>query len=720
MRLTTIFITLFLLIASNLLAQTVSCESVFYDSFSEDGALPAAWTEYNTNGQVTVVDGSLEFDYTASLPSAYRTFDAETQNLSISFDVSSTRNWAKCKLNIRSSFGQYITGLIIGNDGIKNIQYATALDASNNPTSYAGSLLDGVYSKNTIYSVSIVINFETKTLSFYQGDVIKAANVAFLEDATDVAKIDISQLSMYSNEGRFYFDNIELAYQGIDRSGLATVISEAQDAISEVILSPQYGYTKETYLALKESIEDATPLLTICEVTEVELAQAENDVLAAQAAFNASFMDEPVLTLYADSDFSGIEREYKCGYYNGNLGDFEDIPVSFKLDRGYMATFAQDADGKGFSKVYIAQDDDLEIIFPEELQHSISFMRISPWFEKQKKGSCGKGVDVQDALGSEWYYAWGMTNGYSTAEREFVPMSWSGGDGFSGLSATRAAGQNMAFNHHLGFNEPDLEDQSNMSVERALEVYPNLFASGLRLGSPAVSHGGLTWINEFMDSCVAKGYRVDFIAIHDYVRRSPKGYYDRYKALHDKYNVPIWVTEYNYGNPGMGSPVITDEVALAKLQSINNMMDTCSFIERYSMFYFQPSAGQLSIFETRTPIVFNIIGEYYKAHESPYPSYTQEVYEQGPNIGTGIETQLASDANISVFPNPVTNGIINLMFPKAAPKEFTLHLYDVSGNEVMLVHNKTQLDVANFKSGFYMLRIENAEINAVQKIMIRN
>ena len=100
-------------------------------------------------------------------------------------------------------------------------------------------------------------------------------------------------------------------------------------------------------------------------------------------------------------------------------------------------------------------------------------------------------------------------------------------------------------------NEPDLPEQSNMTVAKALEAYPKQFASGLRLGSPAVSHGGLAWINEFMDSCVARGYRVDFIAIHDYVRRTPAGYYNRFKALADKYHLPIWVTEYNYGNPGI-------------------------------------------------------------------------------------------------------------------------------------------------------------------------
>ena len=41
----------------------------------------------------------------------------------------------------------------------------------------------------------------------------------------------------------------------------------------------------------------------------------------------------------------------------------------------------------------------------------------------------------------------------------------------------------------LGFNEPDLAEQANMTVEKALELWPRLEATGMRLGSPAVACG---------------------------------------------------------------------------------------------------------------------------------------------------------------------------------------------------------------------------------------
>lgn len=695
---------------------------IFTDAFSEDSIVPTGWTEYNTTGQVINVGGQLELDYISDKPSVYRDFDAETDNLSFSFDVQSTRSWVKCKLNLLSSTDEYITGIIIGNDGVGNIQYATSLDASGSPSSYSGALVDGTYANNYAYTIKVIINFDDRTLSFYQGGEIMAYDIDFLSDASDFAKIDIQQISMYSGEGRFYFDNISLAYQNIDRAGLAIAYSNAEVAIEDVILSPQYGYSEESYFALKSLLTNSESLLTSCDVTELEIEQAETDILDAHADFDASYSDDEVLLLYSGYDFIGTERGYKCGYYNGTLDDFEDIPVSFKLAKGYMATFAQDIDGQGYSKVYIAQDAALEVNFPEELQQSISFMRVSPWYDTQKKGSCGKGTDVMDALEVDWYYAWGMTNGASTAEREFVPMSWSGGSSFSGLAACRTAGQNMAFNHHLGFNEPDLEDQSNMTVARALELWPNLLASGLRLGSPAVSNLSYSatngefndgaWIEEFMDSCVARGYRVDFIAVHDYVRRSPATYITRFKGASDKYDLPVWVTEYNYGNPNVGSAVLDDDVELAKIQAINDKFDDEDFIERYSMFYFQPSQGQLTIFETRTPIVLNDLGEYTRDHISPEPSYLQETYVDGPYIETGIETAIDETENTYQVPNILTANVLRIN------ADVCLTVYDLNGRVVARSIQNT-IDISSLSNGLYLLRIDEASSVYSKKVIIQ-
>ncbi|WP_434036409.1 glycosyl hydrolase [Formosa sp. 4Alg 33] len=333
---------------------------------------------------------------------------------------------------------------------------------------------------------------------------------------------------------------------------------------------------------------------------------------------------DAVLMIYSKKDFSGEVREVSCGYYNGDLGVYDDWGMSFKLEKGYMATFAQDVNGLGISKVYIAQDHDVAINMPPEFQNSISFIRVSPWFSANKKGASGKGLQITNSLNPSWFYNWGSV-GESTADRQFVPMTWSG---IPSLSKVEELGRNMGYNNYLAFNEPDGPDQANMTVEEALEGYKNMLASGLRLGAPAVTHEnrGIAWLDEFMARCKALNYRVDFIPIHHYVRRTTEGFKTWIEEkVYNKHKLPIWVTEYNYGNANY-SALITDEVTLEKLKSINNMLDTTSYIERYSAFYFQPNKGQLTFFSQRSPLILNDTGKYYRDHETP-TGYIQEEYK---------------------------------------------------------------------------------------------
>jgi hypothetical protein len=53
------------------------------------------------------------------------------------------------------------------------------------------------------------------------------------------------------------------------------------------------------------------------------------------------------------------------------------------------------------------------------------------------------------------------------------------------LAAAKASGAGVL----LGFNEPNVHPQSNMTVEQAIADWPELMATGLRLGSPATGWG---------------------------------------------------------------------------------------------------------------------------------------------------------------------------------------------------------------------------------------
>jgi hypothetical protein len=75
------------------------------------------------------------------------------------------------------------------------------------------------------------------------------------------------------------------------------------------------------------------------------------------------------LEVFDGKDFTGSSKELSQ-YFNYNdksLGTLKSAIRSFKLKRGYMATIARNENGTGGSKVYVAQDGDLEVaVLPSE------------------------------------------------------------------------------------------------------------------------------------------------------------------------------------------------------------------------------------------------------------------------------------------------------------------------------------------------------------------
>ncbi|WP_373941796.1 hypothetical protein OEG92_20150 [Polaribacter sejongensis] len=77
-----------------------------------------------------------------------------------------------------------------------------------------GGFADGTpvvtLNKDTDYSISAQINFTTKKVNLYNKGELVYEGAPFLEEAEDIAKIDIQLLYMYANNGQFYFDNIAI------------------------------------------------------------------------------------------------------------------------------------------------------------------------------------------------------------------------------------------------------------------------------------------------------------------------------------------------------------------------------------------------------------------------------------------------------------------------------------------------------------------------------
>jgi hypothetical protein len=204
-----------------------------------------------------------------------------------------------------------------------------------------------------------------------------------------------------------------------------------------------------------------------------------------------------------------------------------------------------------------------------------------------------------------WYYTWSASHAgiASPPDAQFIPMIWGAGDvNAATLSEVKSEGHIL-----LGFNEPDASTQSNMTVAQALSLWPQLMATGMTLGSPAVALNAPTpggWLDRFMTGAAARGYRVNFIALHwygtDFATAPAVAQLKSYlQATYDRYHLPIWLTEFALANFHIATPSFgTPSQQAAFLTAATSMLDSLPYVQRYAWFGLGPSAtyGTLNLF----------------------------------------------------------------------------------------------------------------------------
>lgn len=147
-----------------------------------------------------------------------------------------------------------------------------------------------------------------------------------------------------------------------------------------------------------------------------------------------------------------------------------------------------------------------------------------------------------------WGYSWGYERNGLGASLDFNPMLW-------GLPSSldpqwTAAVHATGVEAILGFNEPDLGSQSNISPADAAAGYLvslQPFAAQVRISTPAVTNGpppnmGTGWMDQFFEHC--RTCTIDLVAIHWYANNDPEGFKAHVQQFYDKYHLPIWITEF--------------------------------------------------------------------------------------------------------------------------------------------------------------------------------
>src|SRR5215469_221561 len=209
----------------------------------------------------------------------------------------------------------------------------------------------------------------------------------------------------------------------------------------------------------------------------------------------------------------------------------------------------------------------------------------------------GKGVSVwmfdgvNKALaksGASWYYTWAPVHPGITSRRgvRFVPMIWGPGSVTPAtLHQVRREGPDL-----LGFNEPDMASQSNMSVSQALRLWPRLMRTGLKLGSPAVATDAATpggWLDRFMHGVRARHLRVNFITVHWYggdfaTGQAVQQLHSYLRAIHARYRLPIWLTEFALIRFGPTTTFPSGRRQAAFLTAATSMLERLSFVHQYA------------------------------------------------------------------------------------------------------------------------------------------
>ena len=235
---------------------------------------------------------------------------------------------------------------------------------------------------------------------------------------------------------------------------------------------------------------------------------------------------------------------------------------------------------------------------------------------KKGVGQNARGLpEAVDALRCSWYYNWTPRPfpGSENIRAEFVPMIWSGKDLDSRLAEAEQTGAKAL----LGFNEPDGQDQANMTVEEAVKLWPKLMATGSRLGSPAPKMTS-KWLHQFMAEAKAKHLRVDFLCLHWYGDiTKPDALESLRSFLEDywnRYHLPIWLTEFSGADFKWHKRKTTLEDNARFAVAACQLLESLPYVERYAWFAVKPQGTEYSkvgLFN-REQRALSPVGEAYK------------------------------------------------------------------------------------------------------------
>ena len=322
------------------------------------------------------------------------------------------------------------------------------------------------------------------------------------------------------------------------------------------------------------------------------------------------------LTVYSEENYDGescndFGLENSGGFMNTlSSAKLNNRIKSFKLKRGYMVTFAIGESGRGYSRCFIADKEDLEMAtLPPILKGRISSYRVFKWNDFSKKGLANNtSYDATQALNVQGCYSFGLGEDRGM-DCECVPHhiyeDWP--------SAAACGSVNYSPNLKTN-NEPrNAADDHQQDLATILNTWQSLMRTGMRLCTPSSWDGSDYWnasgfIKEFLDSIDARGWRCDIVDAHCYWA---EGSFSNLQGWFNTFRRPIWISEFVWGaswnSNGAFASGVTEEDNKVAMSRILNRLNGWEYIERY--FYWNSERDPSRIYKngSLTPL-----GQFYK------------------------------------------------------------------------------------------------------------
>ena len=287
---------------------------------------------------------------------------------------------------------------------------------------------------------------------------------------------------------------------------------------------------------------------------------------------------------------------------------------SFSLKRGYMVTFSLKDEGRGYSRCFIADKEDLSFTLPALMAGRICSYRVFRWYNAGKKQLANDtNTQALYALNVQSSYDWAQGNSSLLPDFEWVPNHI-----YEDYPSSATIGKTTQSPHTKNNNEPkNKSDDHPQELEVILNNWENMMRTGLRLCSPASWDGSDYWnatgfLADFLDEVDARGWRCDIIDLHCYWA---EGSFGNMHYWSDKYKRPIWISEWCWGASWNNNGAFTDGVnesnvrdALTRICSNLNSWD---YVERYYYWNGERDPSRLYKNGSLTPA-----GQYYASMNS--------------------------------------------------------------------------------------------------------